>query len=219
MNKKLAITIGDPSGIGSEIIVKSLQNKDFNFKNIVLIGNREVFKKEEALTGLKIDKNIEIIDIPCDISKIKTGELSAESGKLSYLALEHACKMAVNGNISAIVTAPLSKKAINMAGYNFSGQTEILQHFLGEKDSKAEMLFVAGDFRVLLLTRHIPVCEVSKVLTFEKVVNTVLILNNSLKNAFVAANPNIALCGLNPHAGEDGLLGEEELKILIPAVE
>ncbi|OGI21973.1 MAG: 4-hydroxythreonine-4-phosphate dehydrogenase PdxA [Candidatus Melainabacteria bacterium RIFOXYA12_FULL_32_12] len=216
--KKIAITIGDPTGIGPEIIIKSINSLDIPAKEYILIGNKEIFHKVSSKINQPLPDNLDIIDIPCDISKISAGQPNIESGKLSYLALKKACQLAQNNEIRAIVTAPLSKEAINMAGYHYSGQTEILQDYLGNKNEQAEMLFVARDFRVLLLTRHIPLKDVPQALTQDKIINTILALNKSLTKDFNTIKPRLAVCGLNPHAGENGLLGTEEQEIIIPAI-
>jgi len=220
MKNKIAITIGDPAGIGPEIIIKALNSLPDSSKYL-LIGNKDLFIKTAKNINVKISDDIEVIDISCDISKINIGQFGIESGRLSFLALEKACMLANNQEIRAIVTAPLSKKAINMAGFNFSGQTEILQKYLAEDrglKNKAEMLFVSKDFRVLLLTRHIKLSSVSEALKPDNIIESINALNNSLIKDFKVLNPKLAICGLNPHAGEDGLIGNEEKDILIPAI-
>lgn len=219
-NKKIAITMGDPAGIGSEIIIKALNSLGYKSEDYLLIGNKDIFYKTAADIKQNLDKNIEIIDIPCDISKINIGEPGIESGKLSFKALEMACQLANDKEINAIVTAPVSKKAINMAGYHYSGQTEILQKYLKNNisNAQAEMLFVSRDFRVLLLTRHVKLTEVSKRLNIDNIINSICALNKSLRKDFGVKNPVMAICSLNPHAGEDGLLGSEEQEIIIPAL-
>lgn len=215
--KKIAITMGDPAGIGPEIIVKSLNDIDCNLNNFVLIGNKSLFQQYCENNDITMPE-IEFINIDCNLSEIQTGIESKASGDISFKCLEHACKMAKQELVSAIVTAPLSKNAINMAGYNYSGQTEILESYLSSSGQHAEMLFVAGGFKVLLLTRHIKLEDVPKFLTRDKIVESVGILNDSLKQDFHVSNPKIAICGLNPHAGEGGLLGKEEQEIIIPAM-
>ena len=215
-NKKIAITIGDPAGIGPEIIIKALSSLNLSLDNFIIIGNKEIFYNTAKNIGISLNPDIEIIDIPC--SGIIAGKESIESGKLSFQALEYACNLAKECLISAIVTAPLSKNAINMAGYHYSGQTEILEKYLSRNNEKAEMLFVAKDFRVLLLTRHIPLAKAAQSLTIEKITNSTLVLYNALLNNFKISNPKIAICALNPHAGENGILGDEEDKIIIPAL-
>lgn len=215
----IAITMGDPSGIGSEIILKTLIDTDITPEDIVLIGNKELFQREAFKLNTKILAKFNIIDISCDIDALKLGEPTIESGRVSFLALKTACDLALVGEISSVATAPTSKYAMSLANYKYSGQTEILQKYLGSRNNlNAEMLFVARDFRVLLLTRHIPLSKVSEFLTVENVVSSVLALHKSLISNFKISNPKIAICGLNPHAGEDGILGDEEIKIIIPAI-
>ena len=117
----------------------------------------------------------------------------------------------------AIVTAPVAKNAMHLAGHNFNGQTEILQKYLAHDNQLAEMLFVAGDFRVLLLTRHVALKEIS--LTKDLVIEKISNLKDFFVNKLNIKNPKFALCGFNPHSGEDGILGREEIEILQPAVD
>ncbi len=216
MSKKIAVTMGDPSGIGPEVVVKALDKIKFN-DNLILIGNIAVIKQTEKLTGINLSKKIQIIDLPCYLSKIVIGQNCPESGRLAYKCLEKACEMANNKEISAIVTAPLSKTALHSAGYNFSGQTEILNKLIAP-ENEAQMLFIAGELRILLITRHIALNDVSKYITKEKITDTAAILNNSLKNLFKIECPKIAVCALNPHAGEEGSMGTEESETMIPAI-
>lgn len=216
MQKKIAVTIGDPSGIGPEIILKSIKENKSLAEKLLLIGNKEIFLQYAEKLDLPIS-NLEIYDIEGNISNLKEGVPTIESGIISFNAVKTACEFARQDEIRAIVTAPISKKAINMAGFKYSGHTEILQELIND-NKPVEMFFVADDFRVLLLTRHISLIDVPKVLTTEKIIESCLILNKSLKKDFKSINPKIAICGLNPHAGEDGLLGNEEQQIIIPAI-
>ncbi len=222
--KKTAITIGDPAGIGPEIILKSLNELRDNLSDYLLIGSIGIFQRTAEILGLTLLKNVEIIDIPADISNIKTGQYTAHTGEVSYKSLIRACELVEQNKINSIVTAPVSKKAMNMAGYNFVGQTEVMKdYFATYKDGiniyDPEMLFVANDFKVMLLTRHVELKNIVENLSINGVVQSVLKLNNTLLNNFRLNTPKIAMCGLNPHAGEDGILGREELDILIPAIE
>lgn len=201
MRKKVIITTGDPNGIGAEVTVKALKHFDRN--NFFIISNKKVLDFEPDM------------EIPLD--KIELSKITKEGGEFSYQALKKACELAKTGEFSAIVTAPVAKEALHLAGYNFSGQTEILEKFLAHNNQKAEMLFVAKDFRVLLLTRHVALKEIN--LTKDLIINKVKNLNNFLKNHNKIKNPKLALCAFNPHASENGLFGNEEKEILIPAVE
>lgn len=221
-NKKIAITIGDVGGIGPEIIIKALNSPELsvNLDKFLIIGNKNLFYKTADELDLNFPENIEIFDIPLNILNLVIGKPTVESGKHSFLALKKACELVQNNKIRAIVTAPLSKEAINLAGYHYSGQTEILEKYLKTSENLyPEMLFVADNLRVMLLTRHISLGSVSSLLTIDGIKNSILALNKSLIKDFKLKNPKIAVCGLNPHAGENGLLGHEENSLIKPALE
>ena len=186
---KIAITTGDIRGIGAEITQKALKKLNLPADDVLIIG-QEITKDYRVI---KIDDSI--------------------NGEFCYRSLECAAQLALENKIGAIVTAPVSKFALLEAGYNFSGQTEVLQKLFNKK---AEMLFIADDFRVMLLTRHLALKDVK--IDFQMIVDKTLRLNNFLKVYCKINSPKIALCALNPHAGENGILGDEETDILIPAV-
>lgn len=204
---KIAITTGDPNGIGAEITIKALKSLDLHSDKVLIVSNSKVL---DFYGGL--DKDYEIVEIPYNISDIKPGKITKEAGEFSYRSLVEVCKI----KPQAIITAPVAKNALYLAGYKFNGQTEILQKFLSHDNQKAEMLFIANNFRVLLLTRHCALKDIN--LTKDIVINKILNLAESLKKNFQIDKPRLALCGFNPHAGEDGILGSEEIEILIPAV-
>lgn len=214
---KIAITLGDPSGVGYEVTLKSIEKMELNTEKYILIGNKQLFQLKADELGTKVPTGTNFIDIPSDIPKLKVGKATAEGGRVSFESLKKAADLALSNKIQGIVTAPLSKEAMHMAGFRFSGQTEVLEKYAGN-GNKAEMLFVAKDLRVLLLTRHLPLEDAVKKVTKEKITESLTILNNSLKNDFGVVHPRIAICGLNPHAGENGLLGIEENEIIIPTI-
>lgn len=205
---KIAITTGDPNGIGAEITIKALNILDIPEDKIVILSNKKILD----FYG-KLNKNYEIIEIPYDAEAIRPGELTKEAGEFSFNSLKKVCEI----KPKAIVTAPVAKKALYLAGHKFNGQTEILQKYLSHNNQLAEMLFVAGNFRVLLLTRHCALKDIN--LTKELVITKIENLVKTFDEQFKITNPKFALCGFNPHAGEDGILGREEQDILIPAVE
>lgn len=204
---KIAITTGDPNGIGAEITIKALNELDLPHDKIVLISNKDVLD----FYG-KLDKKYDIIEIPFDKRDIKVGKVTKEAGEFSFQSLLKVCEI----KPKAIVTAPVAKNAMYLAGHNFNGQTEVLQKYLAHDNQLAEMLFVANNFRVLLLTRHCALKDVY--LTKEIIVKKITNLVKTFNNHFNIPNPRFALCGFNPHSGEDGILGREEIDILIPAV-
>lgn len=216
MNKKIAITVGDYNGIGPEITIKALNNLEIDPKNIIIIGNKKIFDIKKTKSGLQLNKDYEIFNVEFDEADYTPGQETSKAGKFSFECLKTACTLAKNKEISAITTAPVSKNALHLAGYKYSGQTEVIEHFLSHDGQKAEMLFTAKDFRVLLLTRHIPLSNVK--ITKDMLIEKVSRLNDLLKTSFNILNPSIALCSLNPHAGENGILGQDEINELEPAV-
>ncbi len=204
---KIAITTGDPNGIGAEITIKALNELDLPQDKIVLISNKDVLDYYG-----KLDKKYDIIEIPFDKRDIKVGKVTKKAGEFSFQSLLKVCEI----KPKAIVTAPVAKNAMYLAGHNFNGQTEVLQKYLAHDNQLAEMLFVANNFRVLLLTRHCALKDVY--LTKEIIVKKITNLVKTFNNHFYIPNPRFALCGFNPHSGEDGILGREEIDILIPAV-
>lgn len=211
LSKKIAITTGDVNGIGAEITIKALNHLKLPKENVVLISNKDVL----TYYG-KLNTSYEIIEIDFDKKNILPGKITAESGEFSFQSLKTTCEMAKKGEIDAIVTAPVAKEALHKAGHKFNGQTEVLQEFLAHDGQKAEMLFVANDFRVLLLTRHLPLKEVS--LDKDTIVEKIFNLDKFFKDKLKIRAPKFALCSFNPHAGEGGILGREEIEIMQPAV-
>lgn len=204
---KIAVTTGDPNGIGAEITVKALNKLDLPEDKIVIISNKKIID----FYG-KLNRNYDIIEIPYE-AEIEPGKVTKEAGEFSFLSVKKACET----DAKAIVTAPVAKNALYLAGHRFNGQTEILQKYLAHNNQLAEMLFVAGKFRVLLLTRHVALKDIN--LTKEMVVEKITNLRDFFVTHLNISKPEFAICAFNPHAGEDGILGYEEIDILIPAVE
>ncbi len=258
-NKKILITLGDVSGIGPEIVIKALNSVKMSVEtqDMCIVGNRDVFFKTALELGLPVPKGLEIIDIPFNLSNLKIGESTRESGKHSLLSLKKCCELTKDNFVRAIMTAPISKKSLNMAGHHYSGQTEVLKDFLGtgslckntnkpinitasskkgyqrikggikrvisnlntsNKLYGPEMMFVAGELRVMLLTRHLKLSEITQNLSTEKIMCSIITLKNSLEKDFKIKDPKIAICGLNPHAGENGVFGLEEEYFFRPAI-
>ena len=210
MNKyseKIAITTGDPNGIGAEITIKALNLLNLPARDIVIISNSKIINHYG-----KLNNNYEILEVDFD-KKIEPGKVSGDAGDFAFRCLEKACEI----SSKFIVTAPTSKEAMYLAGHKYNGQTEILEKYLAKEGQKAEMLFVAKDFRVLLLTRHCALKDIE--LTKELVIEKIERLRSYFQNKLLINKPNFALCGFNPHAGENGVLGREEQEVLLPVVE
>jgi 4-hydroxythreonine-4-phosphate dehydrogenase len=229
----IGITMGDPAGIGPEICAKALQsNEAQKIANCLVIGDRKSLRqgiKVSKLPGIEINsiKNvsearfipgtIDLLDLNnVELSKIKIGEVSRAAGKASVQYIEKAIEMAKAGSIDAIVTAPINKEAIQKAGYRFHGHTEILAHHTGAKNFA--MLFVSDKFWVMLATTHIPLKSVSSHLKKEKILKNIRLAHETLLK-LRGKEPRIGVAGLNPHAGESGIFGDEEKKIIKPAVD
>ncbi len=191
--KKIAITTGDKLGIGKELTKKALDIIKPDKNNIVIIGEK--------------------IDVDYDFIPIQ----EENNGEFCYQSLKLASELAKEGEIQAIVTSPVSKKVLNDAGYHFSGQTEVLENLLSPNEPRAQMLFIADELKVMLLTRHLALSDIK--LNKDEIKFQTKILNDFLVEKYKIKKPKIALCALNPHAGEGGILGRDEIDILNPAVD
>jgi 4-hydroxythreonine-4-phosphate dehydrogenase len=227
----IGITCGDINGIGLETVLKALLLKKAGqqfrlviygstkvvayHKNIITPENIQFFSvstPEEAQPG-----RINIINCWTDNVNITLGKPTDVGGKCAYLALERAVGDLKAGNIDALVTAPIHKKAMQMAGFPFVGHTEYITQALGNKESL--MLLVSDDLRIGLVTGHLPLREVPDAIHTKKVYRKILILSETLKVDFGINKPTIAVLGLNPHAGDEGAIGNEEETIIRPAIE
>ena len=223
--------MGDPAGIGPEIIVKALSiDKIRNSINPVLFGNRIIFdstiKRLKSDLKIRIAKDIDdlkiagrevkLIDCDIDTGSIKPGKISEKSGRASIICIKKAVKSALSKKIDAIVTAPICKDSINRAGFFYPGHTELLAELTGTK--RFAMMFVGKNMKIVLVTIHIAIKEVSGSLTRQGIINTVFLLVDTLKRYFNIVRPCIGVAGLNPHAGESGIFGNEEEKVIKPAI-
>ena len=176
-------------------------------KDILLISNSKILNRYGNL-----ENNYEVLNIDFK-GRIEPGLITSDAGDFAFECLKKACEI----KPKFIVTAPTSKEAMHLAGHFYNGQTEVLEKFLAHDGQKAEMLFVSKDFRVLLLTRHVSLNNIE--ITKETLIEKVERLRNHFQNKLNIKKPSFALCALNPHAGENGIIGQEELDIMIPAVE
>ncbi len=216
--KTIAITLGDPNGISPEITIKALNFLDLPKDKVIFIANKNILDFYNEHLGLSTEKNYEIAEIPYKKENVTPGRETEEAGEFAFKALVKACELAVNGEVDAIVTAPVSKNAMKMAGHNYSGQTEIIEQYIAKTHQSAEMLFVCGNFSVLLLTRHIALKDVPEKIKKDIIIEKIEKVNASLQVQMGIPSPKFAICALNPHAGEMGMFGEEEIKEIIPAV-
>ncbi len=230
----IAITMGDPAGSGPEISLKALRNESVSSRaRLILIGDMKVFKRALEIVGasglsflritspdqaMDTPKVINIIDLDnVDLAKLVYGKPSSLGGKAAYESIAQAVKYAMSGDVHAIVTAPISKESLNLAGYSYPGHTELLADLTGAKDVK--MMLVAGAFKVSHVTTHVSLREALDLIKKERVLKTIELTYQSLFELFGMKEPRIAVSGLNPHAGEGGLFGDEEIKEIKPAIQ
>ena len=226
---KVGISIGDINGVGLEVIVKTLSHKDIlNHCTPVIYGSSKVVSYHKNIVGSNIQFNtiksmdrlavekINIVNCWTENVNITLGKSSEIGGKYAFESLKFAVQDLRDKHIDALVTAPIHKKNMQDAGFAFPGHTEYLTSELGGDESL--MLMVADELRVGLVTNHLPLGMVADAITKEKISKKLLILNESLKMDFGIERPTIAVLGLNPHAGDNGLLGEEEEKLIRPAI-
>tara|TARA_Y100000588_G_scaffold375124_1_gene451089 strand:+ start:119 stop:1078 length:960 start_codon:yes stop_codon:yes gene_type:complete len=218
---KIGITIGDPSGIGPEIVCKALASMSSNEQhNLVLIGNQDVISRADALTQSRLNFSSEGIKIAHvdskDISFVQDGLISAGGGHAAYSYVAHAVKLALAREIDAIVTAPLNKAALHLAGYIFNGHTDLLRYLT--KSHSSFMLFDSTKMRVILATTHVSLSQAITDCQTENILRTVLAGEQYLRRLGIET-PRIAVAALNPHAGEEGLFGREEIDQIAPAID
>ncbi len=214
MKDNLLITLGNPNGIGPEITAKALSNLSKSvLSNFAVIGDKESFKHYFSQALLQSIKTIHI-DIP-DFH-LQPGKPTLESGNLSYRFLIQAVKLLKTGSFSALITAPIAKNLVSQSGVkNFTGHTTFLARSFQQE--KVSMLFASSDLNVLLATIHDPLSTVPQKLTQNKLRDTI---QNGLEWCYhqFGSDFKIGVCGLNPHAGENGLLGTEEETIIRPVI-
>ncbi|MEN2994767.1 MAG: 4-hydroxythreonine-4-phosphate dehydrogenase PdxA [Thermodesulfovibrio sp.] len=217
--KRIAITMGDPAGVGPEIIVKAFAQEDiYKICNPIVIGDRAVIKEVIKALGMDFDPdNIEILNLNeiKDPSRLRKGTPSEESGKACFSYIRKAVELYRLGIIQAIVTCPISKTALRMAGLPWFGHTDMLATLTDTEDYA--MAFYSENLKVILVTIHVPLKEVPFLIKKERVIRTILFAKKACDMLHIEA-PRIAVCGLNPHAGEDGILGKEEIEEIIPAI-
>jgi 4-hydroxythreonine-4-phosphate dehydrogenase len=198
LRPRLAVTLGDPRGIGPEIVHRALDDARVREGcELVLVGPR----------GTEVD-------VQEAIGEWRPGGTAARAGELSGLAIERAVELARSGAVRGIVTAPIDKAALLAGGYSFPGHTEMLAELTG---SPVAMMLASDRLRVVLATTHLPLREVPDAVTEEAIVSAARITREYLRRWFAIAEPRIALCALNPHAGDGGRFGREDDEVLAPA--
>lgn len=236
--KPMAITMGDPAGIGPEIIVKAWRQAPELLRGCCVVGDEKVMRLALAQWGgglapARIPNLLNLSALPDGVVPVfeglvmaqppRVGVVQAECGAAAALCVQIAAQMALRGEVDAIVTAPLNKEAMQAAGVLFPGHTELLAHEAALHQGLAQpvpvrMMLMNDELRVVLLSIHVSLRTALALVTVPSIVETLLITHRSLSRKLGRA-PVISVAGLNPHAGENGLMGREELEIILPALE
>lgn len=227
MSNRIAITLGDPGAIGPDICVKMASSK-IN-KNHVIITDPSLLVESSKKLKVKLKINeldrvnsktysgpnlINVLPVKLKV-KNKPGFMNPKNASFVIESIRAAANGCLSGDFSAMVTGPISKSILNKGGFKISGHTEFLAEIC---KSKSIMMLMNDRLKVTLQTIHVPLAKVPKEITKNKIIEKIKIINRDLMCKFGYKKPKILLCGLNPHAGEDGLLGNEEIKVLKPAV-
>ncbi|MDR2917312.1 MAG: 4-hydroxythreonine-4-phosphate dehydrogenase PdxA [Tannerella sp.] len=227
----IAITMGDPAGIGPEIVAKALSHEEIYHKcNPLVCGDAGVMKQIVEHEGFPLRINpvndvsqaefkpgvIDVYDLKCvSLNDFRFGEVSAQAGNAAFVSIRKAIELAMNGEVDATVTAPINKTALNLAGHHFSGHTEIYAHFT---DTKKYAMLLADEFlRVIHVSTHVSLREACDLVKKDRIIAVTQLLDDACRQ-FGIKNPKIGIAGLNPHSGDNGLFGWEEEKEIIPAI-
>lgn len=231
--KRIGITLGDPAGIGPEISIKAFAKKDLYERcQPLLVGDACVVEKylqahpelylkinvvEEPDQGKYVYGTIDLIDLKAvDIDQLAIGEVSAMAGNAAFQYVKKVIELALDKKIDATVTNPLNKEALNLAGHHYAGHTEIYADLT--HTDKYTMMLADGNLRVVHVSTHVSLREACDRATKERVLDVIRIADKACKNLGIK-NPRVAVAGLNPHCGENGLFGREEIEEINPAVE
>lgn len=227
----IGITMGDPSGIGPEIIIKALQKEGvYERCRPLVIGDVGVMEQTASKLGLKcnfhavshernglfVPGTLDVFHLDCYRGDLEFGQVSAASGEAAFRSIIKVIELAMEGRLDATVTAPINKESIHMAGHAFAGHTEIYAHYTGSR--KYAMLLVLENLRVIHVTTHVSLRNACDLVTKERILQVLNLLNESCQRLGIP-NPRIAVAGLNPHASDNGLFGWEEEREIIPAVQ
>ena len=232
MEPIIAVTMGDPAGIGPEIILKTLQDKEIGGLNLVVIGDLAVLeaaRNQLELKNIVLDRvtsldnlrtesfHVNVWDMELlQMSNFITGRISNLTGDASFKYIEESIRLANNGKVAAVVTAPISKEAIAKAGHSFAGHTEIFAQYTGGKNYA--MLLYDRKLSVIHVSTHISMAEAISSLDQTRIEDVIRMADKSMKK-IIGHAPKIAVAGLNPHAGESGLFGMQEILVICPAIE
>ena len=229
---RIAVTLGDSNGVGPEVVLKCLLDSRLTkFVEPIVIGSAHVLRTHASRLGysehpVRVVESVPeyvkpgeivVLDVSNDDTvEVHFGQITSGAGLLAMTAVEYATDLCTSGEVDAMVTAPISKEAIALAGYSSPGHTEFIARRVGCENYT--MMMISDELRVGLVTGHIPIWDVPKGITREAILDKIQIINACLLTDFGLQRPKIAVLGLNPHAGDGGVLGREEIESIIPSV-
>ncbi len=231
MEPLVAVTMGDPAGVGPEVIVETFAEPDFTERNrAVVIGDVAILERAVRLLDLSLRVNpitapedgryepgvMDVIPASALPEDLPFGKLDAKAGAAAFEYVRRSIELALDGSVAAVATAPLNKEAMHLGGHKYPGHTEILAEITGTEDYA--MMLVAEDLRVIHVSTHVALREAIERATPERELAVIHLAYDALKKLGVE-QPRIAVAGLNPHAGENGLFGTEDAETIRPAVE
>ena len=222
MQAKIAVTLGDPAGVGPEVVVKALADPSIaSLAHWLIVGDADVLRSAQDLTGLVIEQGERLalvdphaIELDQLSSGVSSGKLSADCGRAAVEYVRRATELCLRGEADAMVTAPVNKEAVTLSGQPFTGHTEFIAELCGVNDTR--MLLASERLRVVHVSTHVSLraaCD----LQVERIVRTLELGHQAIRSLGIA-RPRIAVCGLNPHAGEHGLFGKEDADRIEPAI-
>lgn len=228
----IGISMGDPAGVGPEIAVKALASNDvLESCNALIVGDAWIMQREikkyapgrimnavHDVKDCRFESNtINVLDLNMpELKEIRMGEISPIAGEAAFRAIVRIIELAMEGKIDAAVTGPIHKKAINEAGHHYAGHTEIFAHYTDTDDYA--MFLVCEQLKIIHVTTHVSLRDACDLITSEKVLSRIKLMHEGLVKLGIP-HPKIGVAGLNPHAGDEGLFGDEDIKVILPAVE
>jgi 4-hydroxythreonine-4-phosphate dehydrogenase len=228
----LGITMGDPSGIGPEIVAKAMSTREVHdVCRPLVVGDAGAMKQGARIAGVELEVrpikhvmeavfalgSMDVLDLGnVDLGELRHGEVSAMAGNAAFEAVRRVIDLALNGEIDGTVTAPIHKEALNAAGHHFPGHTEIYAHFTNTREYG--MLLANGDLRVIHVSTHVPLREACNLVKKDRIVTVIRLAHDACVRLGIES-PRIGVAGLNPHASDGGLFGREEAEEIGPAVE
>ncbi|HEY4245240.1 MAG TPA: 4-hydroxythreonine-4-phosphate dehydrogenase PdxA [Lacunisphaera sp.] len=227
----IALTLGDPAGTGPEIILKALAQPEVNeLGRLLVVGDAATLERAQTFTGTRLDirsvstppaaqfapNSINVLDLKnVDLSRLQLGRVEPMAGQAAFESIRRATELALAGEVGAVVTSAINKAALNAAGHHFDGHTGLLAHLCSSPG--ATMMLVADKLRVSHVSTHVPLRVAIDRVRPERIVKVLQLTNDAIRRLGIA-RPRLAVAGLNPHAGEGGLFGDEEEKFIAPAI-